>query len=90
MVYLIHFKTPLKHASHYIGFTETPETLERRIDHHRKGSGAKLMRAVVEAGIEFEVVRTWDDADRDFERKLKNKKNSRILCPICNQALKTL
>jgi hypothetical protein len=38
---------------------------------------------VTDAGIGFQVARTWDGEDRAFERKLKNGKHSSRLCPIC-------
>jgi hypothetical protein len=38
---------------------------------------------VMQAGIEFKIVRIWDDVDRDFERKLKKRKNAKYLCPNC-------
>jgi hypothetical protein len=81
MVYLIHFDKPYKHARHYIGFTDN---LEQRIhDHEYTCKGARLLQVVREAGIEFKVVRTWPDGDRNFERKLHNRKKSSTLCPIC-------
>ncbi len=83
MVYLIHFDKKLAHAQHYIGFVEKPDGLESRLDYHRKGRGSKLLKAVTEKGIGFEVARTWRDETRDFERSLKNKKNAKKLCPIC-------
>lgn len=81
MVYLIHFERKLYHAQHYIGFTDVP--LIDRVERHLAGNGSKLLRAVTKAGIEWEVVRVWQDKDRKFERKLKNQKNSKLLCPIC-------
>jgi hypothetical protein len=36
----------------------------------------------VARGIGFQIVRTWPGS-RSFERKLKNRKNARKLCPIC-------
>jgi len=42
------------------------------------------MRAVCNAGIHWSVVRVWPDADRAMERKMKNRHNSKLLCPICN------
>lgn len=35
-------------------------------------------------GINYEVVRTWS-GNRKLERKLKNRKKSSILCPICQK-----
>ncbi len=81
MVYLIHFKEKFGHAQHYIGYTGN---LKKRIyDHKSTCKGAKLLQAVRNAGIDFEVVRTWPDGDRTFERKLHNRKNSHQLCPVC-------
>jgi predicted GIY-YIG superfamily endonuclease len=85
MVYLIHFDKKLHHAQHYLGFCDGVGNLESRIAYHREGRGAKILKAVAEAGISFKVVRTWDDGDRNFERMLKNRKKARILCPICNK-----
>lgn len=82
MVYLIHFNEKLKHAQHYVGFTKV--TLEERIKEHRNGSGARLMSVIKSLGIEWSVVKTWPDADRTFERALKNTNNTKHYCPICN------
>lgn len=81
MVYLIHFATPYKRVRHYIGFT--PNDLESRMKKHRNGTGSRLMRAVTNAGIEWSVVRVWQDEGRQFERKLKNQKQSSRFCPAC-------
>ena len=81
-VYLIHFARPYKHAQHYIGFAEN---LERRLWHHRQGTGARLLQVVREEGIDWELARTWD-GDRSLERRLKNGKNAgKWLCPICRK-----
>jgi len=84
MVYLIHFAQKLKHAQHYIGFVE--KDLEQRLEKHRSGNGAKILKALKEAGIPWEVVKVWEDGDRTFERSLKNKKKSSCLCPTCQAA----
>jgi predicted GIY-YIG superfamily endonuclease len=83
MVYLIHFDKPFGHAQHYIGYTDN---LKRRMHDHELGTrGAKLLKAVREAGINFAVVRTWPEGDRTFERKLHNYKKSSCLCPVCQE-----
>lgn len=82
MVYLIHFKSKLSHAQHYIGYCE-PTNLGQRIDTHMSGQGSKLLRAATEAGIEWMVVHVWHDADRKFERKLKRRKDTPRFCPAC-------
>lgn len=80
MVYLIHFDKPYGHARHYIGYTED---LEKRVHEHEcTNNGARLLQVVKAAGIKFNVVRTWE-GDRKLERKLKNRKNSKCLCPVC-------
>lgn len=83
MVYLIHFDESYKHARHYVGWTHSEFTLERRLKHHENGTGSRLMKAVSKAGIPWKVVRTWD-GDQCFERRLHNNKNSKRLCPICS------
>lgn len=84
MVYLIHLEKKYKHAQHYLGFVDGGEDrLQSRLQYHRKGQGSKFLRAVTQACIPFDVVRTWPEGDRNFERMLKNKKKASILCPIC-------
>ena len=82
-VYLLHFSGPIapgRHtAQHYLGFTDD---LERRIEEHRTGAGARLCEVAKERGLTFAVVRTWD-GDRQLERKLKNMHAGPKLCPIC-------
>jgi len=84
MIYLIHFERPLHHARHYLGFCEDGG-LEARLERHATGRGSKLMKAVQQAGIRWCVVRTWPDGTRDEERRLKNRKNTPCLCPVCTQ-----
>lgn len=88
MIYLVHFTVAYHHARHYLGFVDTasrdPEVaLATRLDFHRRGQGSRLLRAVAQAGIEFEVVRTWNPADRNHERRLKGHSSTR-LCPTCS------
>lgn len=84
MVYLIHLKEPMgsaKHsAQHYIGFTDDVDSREVR---HWKGMGAKILAAARLKGIDFNVVRTWP-GDKKLERKLKNRRNHKRLCPVCS------
>lgn len=79
-VYLIHFARPYKHARHYLGYTAD---LPARIEQHRNGTGARLLQVITQAGIAFDVARTWAGG-RDLERKLKNHHHGPRLCPICN------
>jgi len=85
-VYLIHFSKKYHHCRHYIGFAETD--VQQRFRTHKQGRGAKLLKAVVEAGINIRLVRVWEDGDRNFERKLKNYKKASHFCPVCNKNCK--
>jgi predicted GIY-YIG superfamily endonuclease len=84
MVYLIHLSRPFKHAQHYIGFVEGDDDVEKRLAKHSNGSGSRFLRAVRRAGIDFIVARMFPGYTRTQERRLKNHKKSRLLCPICN------
>lgn len=90
MVYLIHFPTPIgsstHSAQHYIGWCKD-DLFDARMDCHRKGRGSCLLRAANNAGIKWSVVRKWEGKDGNFERKLKNWKKTKQLCPVCNKAL---
>jgi len=81
-VYLIHFDEPFGHARHYLGFAKTGK-LDRRIAQHRRGKGANLLTKVKEAGIGWNVVRTWPGGGRKMERVLKNRGSSARHCPVC-------
>lgn len=86
MVYLIHFNTPYKHARHYMGYTDD---LAARLASHASGNGARLMEVITNAGIHWQLVRTWQ-GDRSVERQLKDRHNAPRLCPICNGKLEGL
>lgn len=78
-IYLLHFNRAYHHAQHYIGWTTD---LDERLKQHFSGAGARLLSVVTAAGISCEVVRTWMGS-RSVERRLKNQKNARRLCPVC-------
>lgn len=91
--YLIHFKSKLGNlsnphgtAQHYLG---SAIDLEARLQLHRNGNGSKIMAAVNQAGIEWEISRVWECespiAARLLEHKLKRTHgHGPVLCPICN------
>lgn len=83
MVYLIHLQENLHHARHYLGWSPNETTFKRRLWHHKKGTGAGLLRAANERGIKWKVVRQWQD-NKPRERRLHDQNNNRRLCPICN------
>ena len=80
-LYLIHFECKYEHAQHYLGLSNN---VERRLEEHRCGQGNPLMKAVTAAGIPWQLVRTWTDADRMHEVQLKSRHKSWKLCPVCN------
>ena len=85
-IYLLHFDRAYFHARHYLGWTEGE--IERRLDRHMVGTGARLISVVTKAGIGMEVARLWAGT-RALERQLKKRKNGPRLCPIClNQRLR--
>jgi len=79
-VYLLHFRTPYKHAKHYLGYASR---LDVRLAQHKAGNGARLMEVIHDAGISFVVARTWEGG-RDLERKLKGHHSGVKLCPLCS------
>ncbi|MBI5951871.1 MAG: GIY-YIG nuclease family protein [Chloroflexi bacterium] len=79
-VYILHLDSPLKHARHYVGFASK---VNRRLEHHRSGSGARFTQVCNENGITYQLARVFEQADRAFERKLKNCKHTARYCPIC-------
>ncbi|MCX5046690.1 hypothetical protein OG921_26295 [Aldersonia sp. NBC_00410] len=79
VVYLIHFDRPYKHARHYLGFTND---LAARMDEHGSGRGARLMAVITEAGIGWELARTWTGS-RGRERQLKRQGGASRACPCC-------
>ena len=81
VVYLIHFDEPYKHARHYMGYTRNGG-LDQRIAMHRKGYGARLLEVVNSAGIGWQVARTWENATRGDERRMKGR-GLAPLCPLC-------
>ncbi len=82
MLYLLHYDARLHHAQHYLGFAES----EKRIQEHANGtSRAHLPAAFFHKGVKFVLARTWEQGERTDERRLKNQKNARLLCPICRQ-----
>ncbi|MFI6814737.1 hypothetical protein ACIBG7_20155 [Nonomuraea sp. NPDC050328] len=79
-VYLLHFDRPYRHARHYIGWTAGD--LERRLQQHRSGKGARLLEVITAAGISFAVARIWDGG-RNLERSLKRRGGASRCCPLC-------
>ena len=86
-VYLLHLDPPLHRASHYCGYTPDRDVTRRVSEHLACGSKASpLVRAAVQAGSRVVIARTWNgpEADRVFERRIKNRKKVRKLCPVCS------
>lgn len=82
IVYLIHLSEPMSHSQHYIGWTS--QTLPKRLEQHRKGQGAHFLKIASNRGIKLLLVRVWSGTRR-LERKLKNGKYGKRICPLCNR-----
>lgn len=85
-VYLIHFDRPIGNpenprgqAQHYIGWTDS---LQERLRSHSRGRGAAILAFLSQVGIGWNLARVWEGS-RQLERRLKNRKKARQLCPIC-------
>jgi len=72
-VYLIHLDQRYKHAGHSQHWTRD---LTARIAEHLRGQGARLMEVIKDAGITWQVSRTWE-GDRNLERAIKNRHEAR-------------
>ena len=81
-VYLLHFDQRYQHAGHYTGWAEH---LDQRLAQHQRGTGARLVEVITQAGIGFRVARLWPAASRARERSLKNSGGAARRCPICKQ-----
>jgi hypothetical protein len=55
----------------------------KRLERHSRCEGARLLEVVRAAGISWQLVRTWPDADRSVESMLKRRHSGVRLCPIC-------
>jgi len=72
MIYILEFQPPFHHAKFYVGYCET-NRLEARLEQHKKGSGAKICRAAVLAGVHLHLVTTFP-GNRQTERMIKRMK----------------
>jgi putative endonuclease len=83
-VYILHLDAPLSHARHYVGYSATDDTLTARLEHHRNGTArARFTDVLHERGIGFQLARVFENADKAFERRLKNTNNTKRYCPLC-------
>lgn len=81
VVYLIHFDRPYMHAKHYLGWAQQ---LSLRLEHHRNGTGSRLLQVVRAEGIDWKLARVWV-GNRALEKRLKGHSSTRY-CPICQGA----
>jgi len=81
-VYLLHFEQPVYgRCQHYIGFTIN---LPQRMALHQSGHGARITSIAVKKGIRWEVVRVWEDGDKEIERRLKKSGPAKKYCKLCS------
>ena len=83
-VYVLHFDPPLKHAKHYVGFTEADD-VATRLDEHLKGAGSRLVRAAVANGCAIHLAHVFVGADRHFERRVKKSTDVCRWCRMCGR-----
>ena len=67
---------PVHFAQHYIGQSKD---VDRRLETHRGGLGARMLAAANERGIAYQVVRTWDG---NIEKRLKAQHRAWSFCPV--------
>lgn len=92
-VYLLHFVEPIskKHTTqHYLGYGSDVDVRIQQQRRGKKNIAANLCHVAKRRRIRFVVAKLWIDGDRKLERQLKNKKNHRKLCPICNGTIPSL
>ena len=86
LVYLLHYDQAVGHAQHYLGWTS--RRVEDRVQDHIDGtSGARLALEFARRRIAPEVVKVWP-GNKALERRFKNRKNHRGLCPKCLPGLR--
>jgi predicted GIY-YIG superfamily endonuclease len=78
-VYLLHFDRRYAHAAHYTGWTAD---LQARLNEHATGHGARLLAVIRDAGIGWQLARTWPGT-RHTERALKRQGGASRRCPLC-------
>jgi predicted GIY-YIG superfamily endonuclease len=78
-VYLLHFDRPYRHARHYCGWTRD---LPARLVEHAAGRGARLLAVITDAGIGWQLARTWTGT-RGRERQIKRQGGLSRCCPAC-------
>jgi predicted GIY-YIG superfamily endonuclease len=84
-VYLLHFERRYRHAGHYCGWTTD---LPARLHEHAAGRGARLLAVITDAGIGWQLARTWPGT-RARERQIKRQGGLSRCCPVCGIAPRT-
>lgn len=81
-VYILHLSPPLRHARHYIGFSDQ---VKKRFAHHLAGTGSRFTQVCREMGITLTLARVIPKATRTDERRMKNDSRMRLRekCPVC-------
>lgn len=75
-----------KRPQHYLGYADD---LDRRVQQHEAGRGSRLLRAMKQKNIEWEVVRIWENGSYSLEKELKRRHNSWQYCPNCANSWKS-
>lgn len=86
VLYLLHIEPPYKHAGHYLGITRADRIAERLAEHGR-GQGSSLTAAALHAGCSLRLVRLWQGASYEEERRRKHAGHLPLYCPVCAGSL---
>lgn len=81
-VYLLHVDPSWRGRSHYIGFTNSSHPASR-VARHKAGRGGTYTSRLVRAGHNLKLAVFWPGADENFERWLKEQRNTKLWCPCC-------
>ena len=89
MLYLLHSTTPLlrrngTQVSHYLGYCQEDRLLQRYLLHQSGRARVSITRAYLMAGGTLLLARIWPGEDKRTERHIKQQKNLRRLCPLCD------
>lgn len=87
-IYLLHFDPPgPNNLRHYIGACYEGN-LEARLARHARLGGSQTVARALKARSTFLVVRLIHGQDWATERRLKNARSHRRMCPLCTPDLR--
>ena len=94
MILLIHFAYKYEHAQHVLAYVDYNSLSDEQFHLLNRKERIlllvnkmhrKLLEAVGEANIKWDVVRVFHDASRDDYDKIMILKKNKKICPVCNE-----